>query len=78
MNGQFDFDDKKTAQENIDDFLAHVESTNRAFGRLLRKNLDKMFPLPDASKRSAVRASFNDEIKRQLDAALAARKAKNG
>ena len=78
MAGQFDFDEKKTAQENIEDFLTHVESTNKAFGRLLRKNLDKMVPLPDASKRSAARAAFNGEIKKQLDAALAARKAKNG
>lgn len=78
MAGQFHFDEKKSAQENIEDFISHIESTNTALGPLLRKHLDKMLPLPDASKRSAARASFNDEIKKLLDAALVSRKAKHG
>lgn len=78
MSGQFDFDEKQNAQENIESFLSYIESTNKGLGQLLRKHLDKMLPLPDASKRSAARASFNAEIKKQLDAILAARKAKNG
>lgn len=79
MAGGFNFDENKTAQENIDDFLAHVEATNKAFGPLLRKHLDRMLPLPsDATTRSGARASFNGEIKMLLDAVLAARKAKHG
>ena len=78
MAGQFDFDEKKTAQENIEDFLSHVESTNTALGPLPHKHLDKMLPLPDATKRSTARASFNGEIKKLLDAALVALKAKHG
>ena len=75
---QFNFDEKRTAQENIEDFLAYVELTNNAFGKLLRRHLDKMLPLPDPSKRSAARASFNAEIKKLLDAVLTALKAKHG
>ena len=78
MAGQFDFDQTMTAKENIERFLLHVESGNKAFGLLLRKHLDKMLPLPDATKRSAARASFNGEITKQLDAAVAALRAKNG
>jgi hypothetical protein len=76
MAGQFNFDEKKTAEENIEAFLLHVESTNKAFGGLLLKNLNKMLPLPDVTKRSTARASFNSEIMKQLDAALAAVRAK--
>ena len=76
MAGQFKFDEKKTAGENIEAFLLYVESTNKAFGGLLLKNLDKMLPLPDVTKRSVARASFNSEIMKQLEAALAAIKAK--
>jgi hypothetical protein len=78
MAVQFDFDEKKTAQENIEDFLSHVESTNPALGPLLRKHLDRMLPFPDAARRSAARASFNGEIKKLLDAAHVALKAKHG
>jgi len=79
MSGQFDFDEKKTAQENIESFLSHVESTNKGLGQLLRAHLGKMLPLPeDSGRRSAGRAAFNAEIKKQLDAALAALKAKHG
>lgn len=35
MAVQFDFDEKKTAQENIEDFLSHVESTNPTPGAAL-------------------------------------------
>jgi len=45
---------------------------------LLRKHLDKMLPLPDATKRSTERASFNGEIKKLLDAALVTLKGKHG
>lgn len=77
MAGQFDFDGNRTAQENIENFLAHLEKTNKAFGQLLRKHLDKMLPLQDPSKRSAMRASFNDEIKKHLDSILTVRMAKH-
>jgi hypothetical protein len=78
MSGQFDFDEKKTARENIEKFLAHVELTDKVFGPLLRKHLDKMLPLPDQSKRSAARAAFNAEIKKLLDAVIALGKANHG
>jgi len=78
MAGQFDFDERKSAQENIEAFLAHIESTNKGLGRLLRKNLDKMLPLQDPNKRGAARSSFNAEIKKKLDAVLTARMAKHG
>ena len=78
MSGQFEFDEKKTAQENIDDFMRHIESTNTGLGALLRKHINKLLPLPDPGKRSAARASFNTEIKKLLDAALVARKKKDG
>ena len=79
MPGQFDFDEKKTAQQNIEDFLAQVESNNGTLGQLLRKHLKNMIPLPEEpNKRSAARAAFNGEIKRLLDAALAAQKPKHG
>jgi hypothetical protein len=78
MTGQFDFDEKKTAQENIEAFLAHAELTNKAFGQLLRKHLPKIFPLPDSSKRGAARVAFNAEIKKLLDAVLAASETRHG
>jgi hypothetical protein len=76
MLEQFSFDENKTAQENIEAFVVHIESTDKLFGGLLRKHLDKMVPLPDQAKRSAARASFNLVIKQTLDAVLATRKAK--
>jgi hypothetical protein len=78
MSGQFEFDEKKTAQENIAAFLAHVESSNQGLGTLLRLNIDKMIPLPEFARRGPVRAAFNGEVKKQLDAALAAIKKPNG
>jgi hypothetical protein len=78
MANQFDFDETKSAQENIDAFLTYIESTNKVLGLLLRKHLDKMLPLPDPNKRSAARASFNAEIKKMLDVVLTASKAKHG
>ena len=78
MSHAFEFDEKKSAQENIADFLTHVDSIDKTFAALLRQNIDKMLPLPEVARRGAVRAVFNGEIKKKLDAALAAAKAKNG
>jgi hypothetical protein len=55
-----------------------VDSSDVAFGALLRRNIGTLLPLPDVAKRSASRATFNEEIKRALDSALAAEKVKNG
>ena len=73
----FEFDEAKGAEENILDFLTYVESIQPVFGPLLRRNLGKILPLPDASARSVARSSFNLEIKRLLELALAASKKKN-
>ena len=73
----FEFDDKKSAEENIANFLAHIDSIDKTFAALLRQNIDKMLPLPEVARRGAARAVFNGEIKKKLDAALAAAKAKN-
>lgn len=78
MTKPFEFDEKKTAKENIADFLAHVDTIEPAFSTLLRNNIGTMLPLPDAAKRGAARAAFNGAIKKQLDSALAAMKGKNG
>jgi hypothetical protein len=78
MRQPFEFDQNKTAQENITDFLTHVDSIDSAFGGLLRRNIGTMLPLPEVAKRGVARAAFNGEIKRQLDLALAAMKGKNG
>jgi len=78
MSQAFEFDEKKNAQENIADFLTHIDSIDKAFAALLRQNIGKMLPLPDDARRGVVRAIFNGEIKKTLDAALAAAKAKNG
>jgi hypothetical protein len=75
MSHAFEFDEKKSAQENIADFLAHIDSIDKTFATLLRQNIIKMLPLPEVAKRGTVRAVFNGEIKKQLDAAA---KAKNG
>ena len=78
MSKPFELDPKKGALENIEDFLSHIEAMNTALGQALRKHIDKVLPLPlDPLKRSAARASFNSEIKKLLDAALAALKAKD-
>jgi hypothetical protein len=78
MAGNFKLDPKKTAEENICDFLAHIESEHGALGQILRAHIDKIFPLPrDATQRSAARAEFNSEVKKQLDAALAAVKSEH-
>jgi hypothetical protein len=77
MTGRFEFDPKKTSHENIADFLTHVDSIDKAFGALLRRNIATMLPLPDVAKRSASRATFNEEIKKALDSALGV-KVKNG
>lgn len=78
MSHAFEFDEKKSAQENIADFLVHIDSIDKTFAALLRQNIDKMLPLPEVARRGAVRAVFNSEIKKKLDAALAATKVKSG
>jgi hypothetical protein len=78
MSHAFEFDEKKSAQENIADSLVYTDSIDKTFAALLRQNIDKMLPLPEAARRGTVRAAFNGEIKKKLDAALAAAKAKNG
>jgi hypothetical protein len=70
MSRQFDFDEKKSAQENISAFLSYVESFEPVFGALLRKHMNKMLPLPESGIRSSARASFNSEIKKLLDQAV--------
>ena len=77
MAAQFDFDEKKTTDENINDFLQHIASINKPFTQLLCKHLNKMLPLQDSTKQGAARALFNGEIKKQLDASLASVTAKN-
>jgi hypothetical protein len=75
MPTQFNFDPEKTAQQNIDDFLSYVRTKYPFLGQLLQTHVSKMLPLAiDPSKRSAARAAFNAEIKKQLDALLAAKK----
>lgn len=78
LSTQFEFDEKKTAEENISSFLAHIESTHKVFGPLLQKHIARMLPLPEANVRSTARASFNAEIKKLLDAVLEATKSKDG
>jgi hypothetical protein len=78
MSRAFEFDEKKSAQENIADFLTYIDSIDDAFAALLRQNIGKMLPLPEAAGRGTVRAAFNCEIKKKLDAVLAAAKAKDG
>ena len=78
MPGNFTFDQKKTAQENIADFVAHIEAQNPAFGLILRRHIATMVPLPaDSIARSARRAVFNKEIRKDLDVVLAALQAKH-
>jgi hypothetical protein len=78
MAGPFAFDQNKSAQENIADFLVHADSVDKAFAALLRRNIGRMLPLPEVAKRGTARAVFNEEIKKALDSALAAVKVKNG
>lgn len=75
MAATFDFDEKKSAQENISDFLKHIESVEPVLGPLVRKHIGKMLPLPEAvNARSVARALFNAEIKTLLDQALVSSK----
>jgi hypothetical protein len=76
--GNFTFDQKKTAQENIADFLAHIEAQNPALGLILRRHIAPMVPLPaDSIDRNARRTAFNKEIRKDLDVVLAALQAKH-
>jgi hypothetical protein len=75
---EFEFDETRTAEENISSFLAFIESTDKVFGPLLQKHIARMLPLPEANVRSTARASFNAEVKKLLDAILEAAKSKDG
>jgi hypothetical protein len=70
------FDENKSAEDNIAEFIAFIESQHPQLGPLLTKRLHKILPLsPDPNKRSAERSSFNKEIEKILDALCVAARA---
>ena len=64
----FEFDPDKSAEENIDAFLLHVEGQSPELGKLLKANIGGMIPLPDGQKRAAARTAFNSAVKQALAA----------
>ena len=46
MSKPFELDPRKNAQDNIEDFLSHIELENPALGQALRKHINKVLPLP--------------------------------
>jgi len=75
MVPSFAFDDQKSAQENIADFMSFIGTQYPMLGPILTKHIQKILPLsPEPNKRSADRGSFNQEIRKILDAMCAAAK----
>ncbi len=77
MTTGFAFDDKKSAEDNIADFISFIESQHPGLGPILTKHIQRILPLsPDPNKRSTDRNSFNSEIAKILDALCLTAKAK--
>ena len=75
MGVQFEFNSAKTANENFEDFLKHIELSDKVFGPVLRSNLGLILPLPpDTSSRTAARTAFNAAVKKVIETMLAGKK----
>jgi hypothetical protein len=75
---RFAFDDQKSAEQNIADFMSFIDTQYPQLGPIFTTHIQKILPLsPEPNKRAADRASFNREIRKILDAVCAAAKAKS-
>lgn len=63
----FSFDPSLSADENIERFFGHLETTDDKLTKLLKANIEKMLPFPDTQDRSARRVSFNSAVANALD-----------
>ncbi len=66
--GAFDFSPDASSKENIDNFLAHLETVDAEFARLLKRNIGELLPLPEQSgARTRARKAFNAKVLEFLD-----------
>ena len=63
----FRFDSSLTPQQNIERFVAHMETVDADRTKLLKDNIDKMLPLQDGAARTTQRANFVKDILKDLD-----------
>ena len=66
----FQFDDKKSFDENLDRFLEHMEIEDPDLGAILRLHVDKLKVATDDASRRRARTQFNDSIVAALDEKL--------
>ena len=62
----FIFDSNKTFDENLTDFLTHLDGVDPECAKILRANLNVL--LGDGSQARANRAAFNEAVLKELDA----------
>lgn len=64
----FSFDETLSPKENIEKFLAHLDTVDHDMAVLLTANISNLLPLPEGPDRSTRRVQFNKAILVGLDA----------
>ena len=63
----FSFDSTLSTKDNIEKFLAHLDTIDLDMSSLLRANISSLLPLPEGLDRSTRRTKFNQAISAGLD-----------
>lgn len=67
---ELQFDNAKSFDDNLEDFLTYMEAEDSEMGSILRSNVDALKDAPDDSARRRARTSFNTNIVTSLDEKL--------
>jgi hypothetical protein len=63
----FQFDSKKDFEENLEDFLTHMDDQDAEMGAILRAHIDSLLVANDDAERRGARTLFNMGVKGALD-----------
>lgn len=72
----FQFDGKKDFEENLEDFLAHMDDEDADMGAILRAHIHALLVANDDAARRGARTLFNMGVKSALDEHLKEKLAK--
>ncbi len=62
----FQFDPKHSSQDNISNFINHLETINPEMTKIFKKHIDMLVPLPEGNQRGLKRKAFNDAVLKSL------------
>ena len=61
-----DFDDTKSFDDNLDDFLAYIKESDPEMGQILNDNISALKDVSDDASRRRARAEFNLNVVKAL------------